>query len=167
MDRSVAYWFAVHTRSRHEKQVDLLLKEKHINSFLPIIKVPSRRRDRVQLVDQPLFPGYLFVNIFTENIYDVVSTRGVAQLVGSGQFAPVSIPEKQINDIKILINSDVKLDPYRYLTRGTQVRVKTGPLMGIEGILLKRKANYRVVISIDLLQRSTAAEVCLADIEPV
>jgi len=121
----------------------------------------------VQLVDQPLFPGYLFVNIFTENIYDVVSTRGVAQLVGSGQFAPVSIPEKQINDIKILINSDVKLDPYRYLTRGTQVRVKTGPLMGIEGILLKRKANYRVVISIDLLQRSTAAEVCLADIEPV
>ena len=115
----------------------------------------------------PLFPGYLFVNIPLDNVFDVISTRGVVRIIGTGPFTPTPIPEKQVSDIKILVNSNVKLDPYKYLQSGTKIRVKTGPLMGIEGILLKRKANYRVVVSVDLLQRSTAAEVCIADIEPI
>ncbi len=167
MDRKAAYWFAVHTRSRHEKQVDSLLKEKCIDSFLPVIKTLSRRRDRRSFVDLPLFPGYLFVNIPLDNVFDVISTRGVVRIIGTDHFTPTPIPEKQVNDIKILVNSNVKLDPYKYLQSGTRIRVKAGPLMGIEGILLKRKANYRVVVSVDLLQRATAAEVCIADIEPI
>ena len=167
MDRKAAYWFAVHTRSRHEKQVDSFLKEKCIDSFLPLIKTLSRRRDRRVFVDLPLFAGYLFVNISLDNVFDVISTRGVVGIIGTDPFTPIPIPEKQVNDIKILISSNVKLDPYKYLQSGTKVRVKAGPLMGIEGILLKRKANYRVVVSVDLLQRSTAAEVFIADIEPV
>ena len=167
MDRKAAYWFAVHTRSRHEKQVDSFLKEKCIDSFLPLIKTLSRRRDRRSFVDLPLFPGYLFVNIPLDNVFDVISTRGVVRIIGTDPFTPTPIPEKQVNDIKILISSNVKLDPYKYLQSGTKVRVKAGPLMGIEGIFLKRKATYRVIVSVELLQRSTAAEVCIADIEPV
>ena len=167
MDRKAAYWFAVHARSRHEKQVDSLLKEKCIDSFLPVIKTLSRRRDRRSFVDLPLFPGYLFVNIPLDNVFDVISTRGVVRIIGTDPFTPTPIPDKQVNDIKILVNSNVKLDPYKYLQSGTKIRVKAGPLMGIEGILLKRKANYRVVVSVDLLQRATAAEVCIADIEPI
>ena len=167
MDRKAAYWFAVHTRSRHEKQVDSFLKEKGIDSFLPLIKTLSRRRDRRAFVDMPLFPGYLFVNIPLDNVFDVISTRGVVRIIGTDPYTPTPIPDKQVNDIKILVNGDVKIDPYKYLQTGTRVRVKTGPLMGIEGFLLKRKANYRVVVSVDLLQRSTAAEVCIADIEPI
>lgn len=165
MDRNVTYWFAVHTRSRHEKQVDLFLKEKRIDSFLPLISIQSRRRDRVKFVDIPLFPGYLFVNAALDTLYDVINTRGVARIVGSDHLTPIPIPEKQVNDIKLLINSKVKLDPYNYLTDGTRIRVKSGPLMGLEGILLKRKADYRVIVSVDLLQKSASAEVYITDIE--
>lgn len=167
MGRNIPYWFAVHARSRHEKQVDSFLKEKGIDSFLPLIKTLSRRRDRRAFVCLPLFPGYLFVNIPLDNVFDVISTRGVVRIIGADPYTPTPIPDKQVNDIKILVNGDVKIDPYKYLQSGTRVRVKTGPLMGIEGILLKRKANYRVVVSVDLLQRSTAAEVCIADIETI
>lgn len=167
MDRKAAYWFVVHTRSRHEKQVDSFLKEKCIDSFLPLNKTLSRRRDRRVVVDLPLFPGYLFVNIPLDNVFDVISTRGVVRIIGTDPFTPTPIPEKQVNDIKILVHSNVKLDPYKYLQSGTKIRVKAGPLMGIEGILLKRKANYRVVVSVDMLQRATAAEVSIADIESI
>lgn len=167
MDRQVDYWFAVHTRSRHEKQVDSLLREKHIDSFLPLVKTLSRRRDRKVFVDLPLFPGYLFVHIPWDSIFEVISTRGVVRIIGTDRYEPTSIPEKQVNDIKILVNSNVKIDPYKYLQDGKMVRVKSGPLMGVEGILVKRKSNYRVVVSVDLLQRSTSAEVSIADIEPV
>lgn len=115
----------------------------------------------------PLFPGYLFVNIPLDNVFDVISTRGVVRIIGTDPLTPTPIPEKQVNDIKILVSSNVKLDPYKYLQSGTKVRVKSGPLMGLEGILLKRKANYRVVVSVDLLQRSTAAEVSIADIDSI
>lgn len=139
MDRNVAYWFAVHTRSRHEKQVDSFLKEKRIDAFLPLIKTPSRRKDRVKLVDIPLFPGYLFVNISPNDIYDVLNTRGVTRIIGTDNLTPVPIPEKQVNDIKLLVNSTIKLDPYKYLANGARIRIKFGPLMGIEGVLLKKK----------------------------
>jgi transcription antitermination factor NusG len=167
MDRNVAYWFAVHTRSRHEKQVDSFLKEKRIDAFLPLIKTPSRRKDRVKFVDLPLFPGYLFVKIPLGNVYDVITTRGVTRIVGTDILTPIPIPEKQVNDIKLLVSSNIKLDPYKYLATGTRIRVKYGPLAGIEGILLKKKTNCRVVVSVDLLQRSVSAEVCIADIEPI
>lgn len=167
MDRQADYWFAVHTRSRHEKQVDTFLKEKSIDSFLPLVKTLSRRKDRRVLIDLPLFPGYLFVHIQMDSVFEVLSTRGVVRIIGTDRCEPTPIPEKQINDIKILVNSNIKLDPYKYLQNGTKIRVKAGPLMGVEGVLLKRKANYRVVVSVDLLQRAAAAEVCIADIEPI
>ncbi len=167
MDRNVAYWFAVHTRSRHEKQVDSFLKEKCIDSFLPLTKTLSRRKDRVKFVDLPLFPGYLFAYITIDNLYDVINTRGVVRIIGADHSTPIPIPEKQVNDIRLLVNSRVQLDPYQYFVSGTKIRVKSGPLMGIEGILLKKKTNYRVVVSVDLLQRSASAEVSIADIEPI
>ena len=101
MDRNVPYWFAVHTRSRHEKQVDSFLKEKCIDSFLPLIKTLSRRRDRRAFVDLPLFPGYLFVNIPLDNVFNVITIRGVVRIIGTDHFTPTPIPEKQVNDIKM------------------------------------------------------------------
>ncbi|MBM4055406.1 MAG: UpxY family transcription antiterminator [Planctomycetes bacterium] len=168
MERNVAYWFAVHTRSRHEKQVDSFFREKNINSFLPLMKIISRRRDRKKFIDVPLFPGYLFVNVSLDNIYEVKSTRGVVRVIGNGEsFEPSPIPEAEINNLKTLINSNVSIDPYKYLQKGTRVRVISGPLMGLEGILIKRKTHYRVVVSVNLLQKSTSAEISIADIESI
>ncbi|WP_347273792.1 UpxY family transcription antiterminator [Candidatus Kuenenia sp.] len=168
MEKNVAYWFAVHTRSRHEKQVDSFLREKNISSFLPLVKTISRRRDRKKFIDVPLFPGYLFVNITLDNLYEIKSTRGVVRIIGDGEgFIPSPIPDAEINNLKTLINSNVAIDPYKYLQKGTKVRVVSGPLIGLEGLLVKRKTNYRVVVSIDILQKSTSAEISIADIESI
>ncbi len=161
-------WYAVHTRSRHEKQVDLFLSERGVETFLPLVHTLSRRRDRKKYVDIPLFPGYLFV--FTEKerlLFDVKYTSGVARIIGTDLDAPTPIPDKQILDIKSIMETDVQLDPFPYLKKGRMVRVKSGPLKGLEGILVERKGHYKLVIQIDLLQKGAAAEVYISDIEPI
>ncbi len=160
-------WYAVHTRSRHEKQVDLFLSERGIETFLPLVHTLSRRRDRKKYVDIPLFSGYLFVCAEKEFLYDVKYTRGVTRIIGTDLDAPTPIPDKQILDIKSIMESEVKLDPFPYLKKGRMVRVKSGPLKGLEGILVERKGHYKLVIRIDLLQKGAAAEVYISDIEPV
>jgi transcription elongation factor/antiterminator RfaH len=163
----IVKWYAIHTRSRHEKQVDLFLRERGIETFLPLIQTLSRRRDRKKYVDIPLFPGYLFVCTEKERLYDVKYTRGVTRIIGTDMDTPTPIPDKQILDIKSIMESDVKLDPFPYLKKGRTVRVKSGPLKGLEGILVERKGHYKLVIRIDLLQKGAAAEVYISDIEPI
>ncbi len=160
-------WYAVHTRSRHEKQVDLLLNGKGIESFLPLINTLSRRKDRKKSVDIPLFPGYLFVHAVEDALSNVKYTRGVARIIGTDIDKPTPVPDKQILDIKKILESDVKLDPYPNLKKGTSVRLKSGPLKGVEGILVERKGSYNIVIHIDLLQNGAAAEVSIADVEQI
>ena len=160
-------WYAVHTRSRHEKQVDLFLSERGVETFLPLVHTLSRRRDRKKYVDIPLFPGYLFVFAEKERLYDVKYTRGVTRIIGTDLGVPTPIPDKQILDIKSVMETEVQLDPFPYLKKGRMVRVKLGPLKGMEGILVERKGHYKLVIQIDLLQKGAAAEVYISDIEPI
>ena len=160
-------WYAVHTRSRHEKQVDLFLNERGVETFLPLVHTLSRRRDRKKYVDIPLFPGYLFVFAEKERLYDVKYTRGVTRIIGTDLGVPTPIPDKQILDIKSVMETEVQLDPFPYLKKGRMVRVKLGPLKGMEGILVERKGHYKLVIQIDLLQKGAAAEVYISDIEPI
>ncbi len=160
-------WYAVHTRSRHEKQVDLFLSERGVETFLPLVHTLSRRRDRKKYVDIPLFPGYLFVCAEKERLYDVKYTRGVTRIIGTDLGVPTPIPDKQILDIKSVMETEVQLDPFPYLKKGRMVRVKSGPLKGMEGILVERKGHYKLVIRIDLLQKGAAAEVYISDIEPI
>jgi transcription antitermination factor NusG len=160
-------WYAVHTRSRHEKQVDLFLSERGVETFLPLVHTLSRRRDRKKYVDIPLFPGYLFVCAEKERLYDVKYTKGVTRIIATGLGAPTPIPDKQILDIKSVMETEVQLDPFPYLKKGRMVRVKSGPLKGLEGILVERKGHYKLVIKIDLLQKGAAAEVYISDIEPI
>ena len=160
-------WYAVHTRSRHEKQVGLFLSEKGVETFLPLVHTLSRRRDRKKYVDIPLFPGYLFVFAEKERLYDVKYTRGVTRIIGTDLGVPTPIPDRQIQDIKSVMETEVQLDPFPYLKKGRMVRVKSGPLKGLEGILVERKGHYKLVIQIDLLQKGAAAEVYISDIEPI
>lgn len=158
-------WYVVHTRSRHEKQVDSLLSRKGIETFLPLVNTLSRRKDRKKYVDIPLFPGYLFVYAEVDNLVNVKYTRGVAGIIGTDIDKPTPVPDKQILDIKKILESDVKIDPYPHLKKGTCVRLKSGPLKGVEGVLVERKGCYNIVIQIDLLQKGASAEVSIADVE--
>ena len=162
-------WYAVYTASRHEQKVHDRLIEKSVHTFLPKMEVWSRRKDRRKKILTPLFPGYLFVKVYLDNdiLLRVLKTPGVAYILGNnGKCTP--IPENQIASIQTLLQNDVLISPYPYLRIGQRVRVVNGPLMGCEGILVREKPNrQRLIISIDLLNRSVCAEIHEADVEPI
>lgn len=161
-------WYAVHTRSKYEKKVALQLDEKEVNCFLPTIAETRRWSDRRKVIDQPLFPGYVFVRIPGNDAprISVLRTRGVVGFVGiQGQGIP--IPDSEIESIHRLLSSDVPFEPYPFLQVGQRVRVRGGYLDGIEGVLAAKNSDCSVVISVNLIQRSLAVRVSGFDLEPL
>ncbi len=161
-------WFAVHTRSRCEKKVFAQLGEKRINAFLPAIREVRLWSDRRKTIVQPLFPGYVFVQIpyEDETRVSVLRTTGVVGFVGV-QGQGISIPDYEIENIQTLLASSVPFEPYPFLHVGQKVRIRGGYLDGIEGILVEKKSDRTVVISVDLIQRSIAVRVSGFDLEPL
>jgi len=162
-------WYAVHTSSRHEETVHMRLEAKEIPVFLPKIEKWSSRKDRKKRIRVPLFNGYLFINVHLDKYtwLHVLKTPGVARIVGN-QNEPVPIPDEQIDSIRILLNNDVMLNPVPYLKIGQRVRIVNGPLTGVEGILVRTSpGKNKLVVSVDLLQRSLCVELNCIDVEPL
>lgn len=159
-------WFAAHTRSRHEKKIAEQLASRDIEYFLPLYDAAHRWKDRVAHVQLPLFPGYIFVHVPVQQRLRVLEIAGVAGLVTfNGKPAP--LPVCEIESLRNGLAARLKAEPLPYLTVGRRVRVKKGPLSGVEGILLRKKDALRIVISIDLIQRSVALEIDAADVDPL
>jgi transcription antitermination factor NusG len=159
-------WYAIHTRSRHEKVVRDQFAAKQIDHLLPLHHKRSKWKDRIKMVEVPLFGGYIFAHFALIEKLQVLQTVGVVRVVGiNGMAEP--IPEEQIETIRKMVNHDLPYDPYPYLQEGMLVRVVRGPLQGAEGILVEKKKNYRFVISIDLIQKAVAVDIDSADVEPV
>lgn len=157
-------WYAAYTCSRHEKQVSRQLCDREVDCFLPIYQRVRRWKDRKKEIEFPLFPGYVFVHIKEVERLRVLQVSGVVQLVTfNGRPAPLD--DNEIESLRNGIANGIYPEPHPYLKAGRRVRVKYGPLSGIEGFLIRRKDKYRVVISIDLIMRSIAAEVQVADLE--
>lgn len=157
-------WYAVYTVVRHEKVVSATLCGNNIETFLPIMEVTSQWKDRRKKVQLPLFPGYLFVNIRLQDRWNVLNTRGVVKVLGvNGN--PIPVPVEQISSIKRLIENKIKCDPYSYFASGREVLVINGPLQGIKGKIIGRRGNYRLVLSVDVIQRSVSVEVDIRDVE--
>jgi transcription antitermination factor NusG len=153
-----APWYALHVRSNFEKKCAELLRFKGLCEFLPSYRSRNRWSDRVKVVERPLFPGYVFCRIETANWLPVLQTPGVVQPVGFGGKAAV-VDEKEIAALQSLVKSPVPLFPRAFLTIGKRVLIKRGPLAGLEGILEEIGKNYRIVVSVTLLQRSVSAEI--------
>ena len=159
------HWHAAHTRSRHEKMVDELLAELGVESFLPLRRVHSQWKDRKKWVEKPLFPGYLFVRIGTNEIPIVRATRGVAQILGADPLKPSIVPDAEVENIRRIVTRQVPVDPYPYLKPGQQVCIKRGPLRDVEGTIIRKANRCLVVVSVQLLGRSVAAEVSAEDVQ--
>jgi transcription termination/antitermination protein NusG len=158
-------WYAARTKSRHEKKVAEHLAGKGIVNFLPLYKAQHRWKDRVARVDLPLFPGYIFVQFPLKERLKVLEIPGVANLV-SFKGEPAALPEQEIETLRQGLSANVFAEPHPYLKVGRRVRIKGGPLRGLEGILERKKEDsFRVVISIDLIMRSVLVEVAMADVE--
>ena len=162
------HWYAVWSRSRHEKMVASALTNTGVTTFLPLVTETHRWSDRRKSVDVPLFPGYVFVQIpnSPEAQLRVLKTSGVVQFVGNRQGA-VPIQDKEINDVRAVLEQRVSCSPYPFLQLGQRVRIRGGSLDGVEGVLIGRDSASKLVISIELIQRSLAVSVYNFDVEPV
>jgi transcription antitermination factor NusG len=161
-------WYAVMSRSRHERLVAWALSNMGIQTLLPLVSETHRWSDRRKVVDVPLFPGYVFVQIpnSREAQVSVLRTTGVVRFVGN-QSGAIPIPDKEIDDVRAVLSHKVNCSPFPFLKIGQRVRILGGSLDGVEGILLRRDSESKLVISIELIQRSLAVSVCNFDVEPV
>ncbi len=159
-------WYAIHTRSRHEKMVRDQFEAKGITHLLPLHHKRSVWKDRVKMIEVPLFRGYIFGHFALQDRLQVLTTVGVVRLVGIHGM-PLPIPEEQIDAVRTMFEQKLPYDPHPYLTEGMRVRVMRGPLTGAEGILLEKKRHYRLVIGVDLIQKSVAVDIDSAHVEPL
>jgi transcription antitermination factor NusG len=151
-------WYAAYTNAHHEKRVAELLARRSVEHFLPLYETVRRWKDRRVRLQLPLFPGYVFVRLALRDRLQVLQVPGVANLVGfSG--TPTALPPEEIDTLRNSLRNGVRAEPHPYLAVGRRVRVKAGPLAGMEGILVRKKNQDRLVISLDLILRSVAVEV--------
>lgn len=162
-------WYAIHVRSRHEFKVKERLTKAGIETFLPVVERLSRWKDRKKLVNFPLFSGYLFVYIDGghQNRLTVLKINGVVRFLGAIPGEPEPVPEELITSLKRLLENKTPLDPYPNLAKGHRVRIKGGPLAGIEGILVEKIGQHVLVLSVDVLQQGAALKIEAMEVERV
>lgn len=157
-------WYALYTCARHEKRVAEQIERRSFSCFLPVYRSVRRWKDRRKELELALFPGYVFVQMALEEKLRVLEVPGVVHLVSfNGQPAPV--PAEQIETLRKRLSNARQIEPHPYLSKGRRVRVHSGAMQGLEGIVVRRKDSCRIVFSIDLIQRSVAVEVDEADLE--
>ena len=161
-------WFAVWTRSRQEKVVAAAFNEIGIPHYLPLKSELRKWSDRKQMVETPLFSGYLFVNInlLMNTRLQVLKIPGVGALVGN-QMGPLPIPDRQIEDIRRLVKTGTDCSVEPLLKEGDRVRVVQGALTGIEGTLVRNKSASRLLVSIEMIRQALSVSILRSDVEPV
>jgi len=160
-------WYAIYTRSRHEKRIKDRLEHQSLESFLPLYQAVHRWKDRRMLVSLPLFPGYLFVRmVLREHRRPVITVPGVVSLVGRPG-CPAPIEDDEIDSLRRCSLRGQSMMPHPFLTVGRRVRVLRGPLADLEGILIRRKGKSRLILSVQLIARSVAVEVDGSDVVSV
>lgn len=158
-------WFAVYTVPRHEKRVEEHFHTRQIESFLPLYKRQRRWKDGSKgIVHIPLFSSYIFVRIGSGGRVSVLSVPGVISIVG-GRRALLPVPDSDIHFLREGLRLG-KIEPHPYLTTGARVRIRTGIMAGMEGILLRKKTNCRVVLTLEMIMKSVTIVVAMEDIEP-
>jgi transcription antitermination factor NusG len=158
-------WYATHTACHHEKRVAEQLQRKSIEFFLPTYQAIHQWKDRRKKLELALFPGYLFVCIALLHKMHVLEIPSVVRLVGFGG-RPLALPDFEIERLRTGLEH-VRAEPYPYLRVGQLVRIRYGPLEGVQGILLRKKNNTRVVISVNSIMRSFVVDVPAEDLELV
>jgi len=158
-------WFALQVRTRHETAIAGFLDAKGYEQFVPIYKVQKRWSDRVKVTEAPFFPGYLFCRFDPQHRLPILKTPGVIQVVGFNRI-PTPIAETEIHAIQTLMASGLATQPWPFLAVGDRIRIDSGPLRGLDGIVVKLKDNRRLVVSVTLLRRSVAVEIDSALVEP-
>jgi transcription termination/antitermination protein NusG len=158
-------WYAVSVCPRHEKVVTAHLEKRGVTCFLPVYRSVRCWKDRRKELDMVLFPGYVFVNLDLRNRLCVLQVPGASRFV-TFQGHPVPVQDSELRPLALALTAGLRAEPHPYLRRGRRVRVVRGPLADTEGILVRRKERFRLVLSVDLIMRSVMLEVDESDVEP-
>jgi len=165
---SGAAWYAVRTRSNFEQQAVAEVARKEFEVYLPASQVARQWKDRKKIISRPLFPGYFFVRMAdtNERRVAVLKTSGVVQILGFGKTIE-PVPEDQVESIRRMLSANVPCFAHPFLQEGSRIRIRRGALKDLEGLLVRFKNGYRLVLSVDMLCQSVATEVDINDIEPL
>ncbi|MGC2698350.1 MAG: transcription termination/antitermination NusG family protein [Candidatus Angelobacter sp.] len=156
-------WFAIQVRPRYEFITASILRSKGYAEFMPSYKSKRRWSDREKEIELPLFPGYVFCRFDARIQVPILTTPGVMQIVG----ANLPIPDSEIEAIQAIVAQSIPAAPCPYLKVGTRVQVITGPLAGVQGLLVFYKDQCRLVLSVNLVTNSVSVEVDRYDVIPV
>jgi transcription antitermination factor NusG len=159
-------WCVLYARHQHEKKVASILSGKGFQVFLPMYDAIHKWVDRNKRVSSPLFPGYVFFVDEADRRLQVLATPGVHTVIMTGA-APAVVPNEEIAAIRRAVESSLRVEPHQFLENGDLVRIMNGPLVGLEGIVSRKKDSCRLVLSIRMLGRSAAVEIDSAALERV
>lgn len=160
-------WYALYTTSHHEKRVAQHLLHREIEFYLPLYRSQRRWRDgsRVTL-ELPLFPGYLFIHIRRNERVRVLEVPGALAVVGGTGGQPSPLPDATIDALRAGLQIR-PAQPHPLMTAGQRVRIRSGALEGLEGIVVRKRNGFRVVMTLEHIMQSYAVEVDLDDLEPL
>jgi transcription antitermination factor NusG len=159
-------WYALWVRSRHEKAVAEILQGKGFETFLPVYLSRHRWSDRIQEVELPLIPGYVFCRFDVVHRLPILTTPGMVHIVGTGR-TPQSVEEVEMQSLITAVRAGVHLQLWPFLKIGQRVSIEEGPLRSLEGILVTIKGKDQLILSVSLLQRSVAVAVNRRWIRPI
>ena len=150
-------WYGIRTRSNQERNVAASFEGKGYECFLPMYRQRRRWSDRIVVAEVPLFPGYVFCRFDFWQRLPIMTTLGVVSILGFG-CDPAPIPDQEIQAIERVLQSGLAAEPHPFLRIGQRVRISHGALKGVEGVLLQKKSEWRLVVSVNMLQRSVSVE---------
>jgi transcription antitermination factor NusG len=159
-------WYALTVKPRHEKAATAYLDRKGLEAYLPLYRVRRRWSDRMREVEMCLFPGYVFCRFPFASRLDVLNAPSVHSIVGFGD-REVPVAQEEIDSIRAILASGARVLPWEYLKVGERVRIIDGSLRDVEGILVRERDAWRVVVGVELLQRSVAVEIDRDLVRPV
>lgn len=159
-------WFAAYTSPRHEKRVSQHMDLRQIQHFLPVYRTLRRWNNGCKVtIELPLFPNYIFVRIPERQRVSVLEVPGVVSMVGSGREL-LPLPDFEIAALRSGLEQR-KVEPHPYLITGERARIKSGPFAGMEGVLVRKKNDLRVVLTLEQIMRSVVVEIDGDEVEPV
>lgn len=159
MHDSALRWYALYTRSRHEKSIEAELVKKGIEAFLPLRYMKRKWSDRVVTAEEPLFKSYVFVKSDKHQFLNVLKTKGAVKFVSAG-IRPLPVSNSVIDSLRSISTPEAEIDYFPYLRTGDRVYVRSGVFKGIEGFVARKDEDKcRVVISVDALMASISVQV--------
>lgn len=162
-----ARWFAVYTTCRHEKRISQHLSQREIQHYLPLYRADRKWRDGSKVtLDLPLFPGYLFVHIQRSERTSVLSIPGALAIVGGTGGEPAPLPDTAIEALQRGLKEH-RIQPHPLLCVGQLARIRSGAFAGMEGVVVRKKSGFRIVLTLEQIMQSVAVELNEDDVEPL